>query len=105
MGYLKTIYFKNQQYNTTLGHLHIESSIIHKAICSTVFIGVLFVIVRNWKQPRWYSKEEWTKKIWSSTTSNSMHYEAKIEADENSTIEKPHACAHGGEIDEIKRKF
>ena len=34
-----------------------------------------------------------------------MQYEARIEADENSTIEKPHACEHGGEIDEIKRKF
>lgn len=34
-----------------------------------------------------------------------MLYEARIKADENSTIERPHTCEHGGEIEGIKCKF
>ena len=30
----------------------------------TTFIAGLFVIARNWKQPRYPSTEEWIKKIW-----------------------------------------
>ena len=29
-----------------------------------MFIAALFVIARNWKQPRCLSTEEWMKKIW-----------------------------------------
>jgi hypothetical protein len=31
--------------------------------CSTMFIAALFVITRNWKQPRCPSTEEWIKKM------------------------------------------
>jgi hypothetical protein len=29
-----------------------------------MFIVALFTIARNWKQPRYFSTEEWIKKIW-----------------------------------------
>jgi hypothetical protein len=29
-----------------------------------MFIAALFVIARNWKQPRFHSTEEWIKKLW-----------------------------------------
>ena len=36
----------------------------HKDTCSTMFIAALFIIARNWKQPRCPSTEEWIKKMW-----------------------------------------
>jgi hypothetical protein len=36
----------------------------HKDTCSTMFIAALFVIIRNWKQPRCPSTEEWIQGIW-----------------------------------------
>ena len=36
----------------------------HKDTCSTMFIAALFVIARNWKQPRCPSSKEYTKKSW-----------------------------------------
>jgi hypothetical protein len=36
----------------------------HKDACSTMFIAALFVIAKNWKQPRCPSVEEWVKKMW-----------------------------------------
>ena len=36
----------------------------YKSICSTMFIAVLFVISRTWKQPRCPTMEEWIKKMW-----------------------------------------
>jgi hypothetical protein len=36
----------------------------HKDTCSTMFIAVLFIIVRNWKQPRCPSTDEWIKRMW-----------------------------------------
>jgi hypothetical protein len=36
----------------------------HKDTCSAVFIAALFLIARNWKQPRCPSVEEWIKKMW-----------------------------------------
>ena len=36
----------------------------HKDTYSTMFIAASFIIVRNWKQPRCSSIEEWIKKIW-----------------------------------------
>jgi hypothetical protein len=32
--------------------------------CSTIFIAALFIIARNWKQPRCSSTEEWIKEMW-----------------------------------------
>jgi hypothetical protein len=31
---------------------------------STMFISVLFIIARSWKEPRCLSTEEWLQKIW-----------------------------------------
>jgi hypothetical protein len=36
----------------------------HKNTFSTMFIEALFVIARNWEQPRCLSTEEWIKKMW-----------------------------------------
>ena len=41
-----------------------EAHSYNKDICSTMFIAALFVIVRNWKQPRCPSTEEWIEKMW-----------------------------------------
>ena len=35
----------------------------HKDIWSTTLIAALFIIARNWKQPRCPSTEEWIKKM------------------------------------------
>ena len=32
--------------------------------CSTMFIAVLFIIAKSWKQPRCPSTEEWIQKMW-----------------------------------------
>ena len=36
----------------------------NKDTCSTMFIAVLFIIARSWKEPRYPSKEEWIQKMW-----------------------------------------
>ena len=36
----------------------------HKDTNSIMFIAVLFIIARNWKQPRWFLTDEWIKKMW-----------------------------------------
>ena len=36
----------------------------YKDICSTMFIAALFLINRNWKQPRCPTTKEWIKKMW-----------------------------------------
>jgi hypothetical protein len=36
----------------------------HKDTCSTMFIAALFVIARNWKQPKYPSTKECIKKMW-----------------------------------------
>ena len=35
-----------------------------KDTCSTMFIAALFIIARNWKEPRCPSREEWIQKMW-----------------------------------------
>jgi hypothetical protein len=32
--------------------------------CSTMFIAVLFMISRSWKEPRYSSTEEWIQNMW-----------------------------------------
>ena len=32
-------------------------------ICPTIFIAVLFIIARSWKEPRYPSTEEWMQKM------------------------------------------
>ena len=36
----------------------------NKDTCSTMFIAVLFIIGRSWKEPRCLSTEEWIQKMW-----------------------------------------
>jgi hypothetical protein len=36
----------------------------HRGMCSTMFIGSLFVIARSWKQPICPTTEEWIQKMW-----------------------------------------
>jgi hypothetical protein len=36
----------------------------NKNTCSTMFIAVLFIIARSWKEPRCPSTEEWIQKVW-----------------------------------------
>jgi hypothetical protein len=36
----------------------------NKDTCSTIFIAVLIIIARRWKEPRCPSTEEWLQKMW-----------------------------------------
>jgi hypothetical protein len=36
----------------------------NKDTCSTMFISCLFIIARNWKEPRCPSTEEWIQNMW-----------------------------------------
>ena len=36
----------------------------NKDMCFTMLIAALFIITRNWKQPRCPSTEEWIQKMW-----------------------------------------
>jgi hypothetical protein len=42
----------------------IKSLKMDSLTCSAIFTGTLFIIVRNWKQPRCLSVGEWIKKMW-----------------------------------------
>jgi hypothetical protein len=47
----------------------------HRGMCSTMFILVLFVIAKIWKQPRCLTSEEWIQKMWFIYT---MEYNSAI---------------------------
>jgi hypothetical protein len=51
----------------------------NKDTCSTMFIAVLFIIARIWKEPRYSSTEEWIQKIWYIST---MEYYSAIQNNE-----------------------
>ena len=51
----------------------------NKDICFTMFIASLFIITRNWKEPRCASTEEWMQKMWYSYT---MEYYSAIKNNE-----------------------
>jgi hypothetical protein len=51
----------------------------NKEICFTTFIASLFIITRNWKEPRCASTEEWMQKMWYSYT---MEYYSAIKNNE-----------------------
>jgi hypothetical protein len=53
---------------TTLGHIPNDAPPHHKDTCSNRSIVTLFIISRNWKQPRFPSTEEWIKKMWNIYT-------------------------------------
>ena len=50
-----------------------------KDTCSTMFIAALFIIARNWKEPRCPSTEEWIQKMWYIYT---MEYYTAIKNNE-----------------------
>jgi hypothetical protein len=41
-----------------------DASTYNKDTCPTMFIAALFIIVRNSKEPRCPSTEEWIQKMW-----------------------------------------
>ena len=44
--------------------IHTEETRIERDTCTPMFITALFIIVRIWKQPRYPSADEWTRKLW-----------------------------------------
>jgi hypothetical protein len=53
--------------------------ICNMGACSTMFIAVLFMIARSWKEPRCPSTEEWIQKMWYIYT---MEYYSAIKSNE-----------------------
>jgi hypothetical protein len=51
----------------------------NKDTCSTMFIAALFIIARNWKEPRCPLTEEWIQKMWYIYT---MEYYSAIKNNE-----------------------
>jgi hypothetical protein len=49
---------------TTLGHISKGYFILLQETLGQLFIAVIFITDRNWKQPRCPSTEEWIKKMW-----------------------------------------
>ena len=56
-----------------------DSPACNKDTCTTMFIAALFIIARNWKEPRYPSMEEWIQKMWYIYT---MEYYATIKNNE-----------------------
>ena len=44
--------------------IHTEETRIERDTCTPMFIAVLFIISRTWKQPRCPSADEWIRKLW-----------------------------------------
>ena len=44
--------------------IHTEEARSERDMCTPMFIMVLFVIARTWKQPRCSSAEKWIRKLW-----------------------------------------
>jgi hypothetical protein len=62
-----------------LGLYSEDAPICNKDTCSTMFIAALFIIARNWKEPRCSSTEEWIQKMWYIYT---MEYYSAIKNNE-----------------------
>ena len=44
--------------------IHTKESRFEKDTCTPVFIAILFIIARTWKQPRCPSADKWIRKRW-----------------------------------------
>ena len=44
--------------------IHTEETRRERDTCTPMFIAVLFIIARTWKQPRYPSADEWIRKLW-----------------------------------------
>ena len=44
--------------------IHTEENRIERDTCGPMFIAVLFIIARTWKQPRCPSADKWIRKLW-----------------------------------------
>ena len=44
--------------------IHTEETRIKRDTCTPMFITVLFIIARTWKQPSCLSGDEWIRKLW-----------------------------------------
>ena len=60
--------------NPTAG-IHTEETRIERDTCAPMFIAMLFIIARAWKQPRCPSADEWIRKLWCIHT---MEYYSAI---------------------------
>ena len=43
--------------------IYLEKIIIQKDTCTPIFIAVLFMTAKTWKQPKCLSMDEWIKKM------------------------------------------
>jgi hypothetical protein len=50
--------------NISPGHIPRKCPSGNKNTCSTMFIAVLFIIARSFKEPRCPSTDEWIQKMW-----------------------------------------
>ena len=55
--------------------MHTEGTRTERDTCTPMFIAALFIIARTWKQPRYPSADEWTRKLWYIYT---MEYDSAI---------------------------
>ena len=53
-------------YDSTIPLLSIdtEETRTERDMCTPLFISVLFIIAKTWKQPRCPSADEWIRKLW-----------------------------------------
>jgi hypothetical protein len=63
----------------SLGIYPEDAPTCNKDTCSNMFIAVLFLIARSWKEPRCPSTEEWIQKMWYIYT---MEYYTPIKNNE-----------------------
>ena len=48
--------------------IHPKETRTERDTCTPMFIAVLFIIARTWKQPRCPSADEWIRKLWYTYT-------------------------------------
>ena len=82
LRFLKTLEIE-QPYDPAIPLLGIntEETRIERDMCTPIFITVLFIIARTWKQPRCPSLDKWLRKLWCIYT---MEYYSTIK---NNTFE------------------